>query len=192
MMGLCWVISVLFSGVFIYICVCVCVCVCVFQVLVVGNPANTNCLIAAKSAPSIPKENFSCLTRLDHNRARSQVCSFGLSFVLQLYSHLHLYKLDSQTCSCHICLSWSWNLNLLLFFSFLLRSCRWRCAAVFLPPMWGMWSSGATTRPPSIPMCIIVWSTCLVASSPALMQSKMMPGSKESSSLWVNKFTVIC
>lgn len=43
------------------------------QVLVVGNPANTNCLIAAKSAPSIPKENFSCLTRLDHNRASSQV-----------------------------------------------------------------------------------------------------------------------
>lgn len=40
----------------------------------VGNPANTNCLIAAKSAPSIPKANFSCLTRLDHNRARSQVC----------------------------------------------------------------------------------------------------------------------
>lgn len=43
------------------------------KVLVVGNPANTNCLIAAKSAQSIPKENFSCLTRLDHNRARSQV-----------------------------------------------------------------------------------------------------------------------
>ncbi|XP_008319601.2 malate dehydrogenase, cytoplasmic-like [Cynoglossus semilaevis] len=43
------------------------------KVLVVGNPANTNCLIAAKCAPSIPKENFSCLTRLDHNRARSQV-----------------------------------------------------------------------------------------------------------------------
>ncbi|KAI5102686.1 malate dehydrogenase 1Ab, peroxisomal isoform mdh1x [Silurus meridionalis] len=43
------------------------------KVLVVGNPANTNCLIAAKSAPSIPKENFSCLTRLDHNRASSQV-----------------------------------------------------------------------------------------------------------------------
>lgn len=43
------------------------------QVLVVGNPANTNCLIASKSAPSIPKQNFSCLTRLDHNRASSQV-----------------------------------------------------------------------------------------------------------------------
>ncbi|KAG7283564.1 hypothetical protein CRUP_026491 [Coryphaenoides rupestris] len=42
------------------------------KVLVVGNPANTNCLIASKSAPSIPKENFSCLTRLDHNRAASQ------------------------------------------------------------------------------------------------------------------------
>jgi len=43
------------------------------KVLVVGNPANTNCLITATSAPSIPKENFSALTRLDHNRARSQV-----------------------------------------------------------------------------------------------------------------------
>jgi malate dehydrogenase len=43
------------------------------KVLVVGNPANTNCLIASKYAPSIPKENFTCLTRLDHNRAKSQV-----------------------------------------------------------------------------------------------------------------------
>jgi len=43
------------------------------KVLVVGNPANTNCLIVKKSAPSIPKENFSCLTRLDHNRAKYQL-----------------------------------------------------------------------------------------------------------------------
>jgi len=43
------------------------------KVLVVGNPANTNCLIAALSAPDLPKENFSCLTRLDHNRAKSQI-----------------------------------------------------------------------------------------------------------------------
>ncbi|XP_065660785.1 malate dehydrogenase, cytoplasmic isoform X2 [Hydra vulgaris] len=43
------------------------------KVLVVGNPANTNCLIAQRCAPSIPKENFSCLTRLDQNRAVSQV-----------------------------------------------------------------------------------------------------------------------
>ncbi|XP_069787814.1 malate dehydrogenase 1Ab, NAD (soluble) isoform X2 [Narcine bancroftii] len=45
------------------------------KVLVVGNPANTNCLIALKSAPSIPKENFFCLTRLDHNRAKAQVAT---------------------------------------------------------------------------------------------------------------------
>ncbi|XP_068088468.1 malate dehydrogenase, cytoplasmic [Hyperolius riggenbachi] len=43
------------------------------KVIVVGNPANTNCLTAMKSAPSIPKENFSCLTRLDHNRAMAQI-----------------------------------------------------------------------------------------------------------------------
>jgi len=43
------------------------------KVLVVGNPANTNCLIVMKAAPSIPKENFSALTRLDHNRAKAQV-----------------------------------------------------------------------------------------------------------------------
>jgi malate dehydrogenase len=42
------------------------------KVLVVGNPANTNCLITAVSAPSIPRENFSALTRLDHNRALTQ------------------------------------------------------------------------------------------------------------------------
>jgi len=43
------------------------------KVLVVGNPANTNALIAMSSAPDIPKHNFSCLTRLDHNRAKSQI-----------------------------------------------------------------------------------------------------------------------
>ena len=43
------------------------------QVLVVGNPANTNCMIAQKMAPSIPAANFTCLTRLDQNRAKGQV-----------------------------------------------------------------------------------------------------------------------
>lgn len=38
------------------------------KVLVVGNPANTNALIAATMAPSIPKANFTALTRLDQNR----------------------------------------------------------------------------------------------------------------------------
>ena len=43
------------------------------KVLVVGNPANTNCFITMTCAPSIPQKNFSALTRLDHNRAHSQV-----------------------------------------------------------------------------------------------------------------------
>ncbi|CAH0479627.1 unnamed protein product [Peronospora belbahrii] len=41
------------------------------KVLVVANPANTNCLIAMENAPSIPRTNFSALTRLDHERLRS-------------------------------------------------------------------------------------------------------------------------
>ncbi|KAL6052193.1 Malate dehydrogenase, cytoplasmic [Balamuthia mandrillaris] len=45
------------------------------KVLVVGNPANTNCLIAATSAPDLPREAFSCLTRLDHNRAKAQIAT---------------------------------------------------------------------------------------------------------------------
>lgn len=43
------------------------------KVLVVGNPANTNALICSMNAPSIPKENFTALTRLDQNRAMAQV-----------------------------------------------------------------------------------------------------------------------
>eukprot|EP01129_Flabellula_baltica_P010988 TRINITY_DN471_c0_g1_i1.p1 TRINITY_DN471_c0_g1~~TRINITY_DN471_c0_g1_i1.p1 ORF type:complete len:339 (-),score=112.37 TRINITY_DN471_c0_g1_i1:29-1045(-) len=43
------------------------------KVVVVGNPANTNCLTLMQNAPSIPKKNFSALTRLDHNRAISQI-----------------------------------------------------------------------------------------------------------------------
>jgi len=43
------------------------------KVVVVGNPANTNCAIAQHCAPSIPKENFTALTRLDHNRAKGQI-----------------------------------------------------------------------------------------------------------------------
>ena len=43
------------------------------KVVVVANPANTNALILSENAPSIPKENITCLTRLDHNRALGQV-----------------------------------------------------------------------------------------------------------------------
>lgn len=39
----------------------------------VGNPANTNCLVALKNAPTIPKENFTALTMLDHLRSINQI-----------------------------------------------------------------------------------------------------------------------
>src|SRR5690606_13986452 len=45
------------------------------KVLVTGNPANTNALIAMKNAPDIPAEQFNALTRLDHNRALSQLAA---------------------------------------------------------------------------------------------------------------------
>ena len=45
------------------------------RVLVVGNPANTNAWIAMKSAPSLPRENFTAMLRLDHNRALSQIAA---------------------------------------------------------------------------------------------------------------------
>ena len=45
------------------------------RVLVVGNPANTNCLIAMANAPDVPAERFSAMTRLDHNRALTQVAA---------------------------------------------------------------------------------------------------------------------
>ncbi|MCB0134015.1 MAG: malate dehydrogenase, partial [Caldilineaceae bacterium] len=43
------------------------------RVLVVGNPANTNALIAMRSAPDVPAERFTAMTRLDHNRAMTQL-----------------------------------------------------------------------------------------------------------------------
>jgi malate dehydrogenase len=45
------------------------------RVLVVGNPANTNCLIARSNAPDIPAERFTAMVRLDHNRAIAQLAA---------------------------------------------------------------------------------------------------------------------
>lgn len=45
------------------------------KVLVVGNPANTNALVCSRYAPSIPKENFTAMTRLDQNRAQAQIAA---------------------------------------------------------------------------------------------------------------------
>jgi malate dehydrogenase len=43
------------------------------KILVVGNPANTNALIAMRNAPDVPRERFTAMTRLDHNRAVAQL-----------------------------------------------------------------------------------------------------------------------
>jgi malate dehydrogenase len=45
------------------------------KVLVVGNPANTNCLIAQRNAPDIDPRQFTAMTRLDHNRAVAQLAT---------------------------------------------------------------------------------------------------------------------
>ena len=45
------------------------------KVLVVGNPANTNCLIAQRNAPNLNPRNFTAMTRLDHNRALAQLAA---------------------------------------------------------------------------------------------------------------------
>jgi len=45
------------------------------RVLVVGNPANTNALIAMNNAPKLPAERFTAMTRLDHNRAKAQLAA---------------------------------------------------------------------------------------------------------------------
>jgi len=45
------------------------------RVLVVGNPANTNALIASRNAPGLNRRNFTAMTRLDHNRALSQLAA---------------------------------------------------------------------------------------------------------------------
>jgi malate dehydrogenase len=57
------------------------------RVLVVGNPANTNALIAMSHAPDIPRERFTAMMRLDHNRARAQLAAkagVGVSAVERL------------------------------------------------------------------------------------------------------------
>ena len=51
------------------------------KVLVVGNPANTNALIASANAPDIDPKNFTAMTRLDHNRAAAQLASKTTSHV---------------------------------------------------------------------------------------------------------------
>jgi malate dehydrogenase len=58
------------------------------KVLVVANPANTNCFVALKSAPSIPPQNFSCLTRLDEERLKSFIAdTISLKLGRKIFSY---------------------------------------------------------------------------------------------------------
>ncbi len=56
------------------------------KVLVVGNPANTNCLIAMNNAPDIPRERFTAMMRLDHNRAKAQLAKKAGAHVREVQS----------------------------------------------------------------------------------------------------------
>ena len=51
------------------------------KVVVIGNPANTNCLIAASNAPDVSPRQFTAMTRLDHNRAVSQLAEYTAKHV---------------------------------------------------------------------------------------------------------------
>jgi len=66
------------------------------KVLVVGNPANTNALIASHFAPSIPKQNFSALTRLDQNRAIS-IMSEKTGVAVEDIKNIHIWGNHSAT-----------------------------------------------------------------------------------------------
>ncbi|MFL6101198.1 MAG: malate dehydrogenase [Actinomycetales bacterium] len=66
------------------------------RILVVGNPANTNCLIAMNNARDIPRERFTAMTRLDHNRAIGQLANKTASPVSDI-SHMTIWGNHSAT-----------------------------------------------------------------------------------------------
>jgi len=66
------------------------------KVLVVGNPANTNCLIAMSNAPDIPRERFTSMMRLDHNRAVAQLAA-KLALPVTDVSHMGVWGNHSPT-----------------------------------------------------------------------------------------------
>jgi malate dehydrogenase len=66
------------------------------KVLVVGNPANTNCLIAMNNAPDIPRERFTAMLRLDHNRAVAQLAAKVAAPVSDV-SHMGVWGNHSPT-----------------------------------------------------------------------------------------------
>lgn len=66
--------------------------------LVVGNPANTNALICAKyAAPKIPEQNFTAMTRLDHNRAAAQIAmKCGVAVIFLYFFVVFLFRLSER------------------------------------------------------------------------------------------------
>jgi malate dehydrogenase len=66
------------------------------KVLVVGNPANTNCLIARSNAPDIPPERFTSMMRLDHNRAIAQLAAKASATVGEV-THMTVWGNHSAT-----------------------------------------------------------------------------------------------
>ena len=66
------------------------------RVLVTGNPANTNALIAMSNAPDIPNDRFNALTRLDHNRARAMLAK-KLGVGVGEVSHMTIWGNHSST-----------------------------------------------------------------------------------------------
>ena len=66
------------------------------RVLVVGNPANTNALIAMKNAPDIPDARFTAMTRLDHNRAKAQLAQ-KLAVTVNDITHMTIWGNHSAT-----------------------------------------------------------------------------------------------
>ena len=66
------------------------------KVLVVGNPANTNCVIAMNNAPNIPDAQFTAMTRLDHNRAIAQLAQKTGSSVNEI-THMTIWGNHSAT-----------------------------------------------------------------------------------------------
>ena len=66
------------------------------KVLVVGNPANTNALIAMSNADGVPSERFTAMTRLDHNRAVAQLADKTGAAVSDI-SHMAVWGNHSPT-----------------------------------------------------------------------------------------------
>lgn len=66
------------------------------KVLVVGNPANTNCLIAQRNAPDLSSRQFTAMTRLDHNRALAQLADKTGKHVTEI-SRVHIWGNHSAT-----------------------------------------------------------------------------------------------